>query len=133
MSGSPILTLIAALLTLLSSASTTAANVTAGKQIYNQCIGCHSFSYHRTGPKHCGLFERLAGSLEDFEYSEAMRESDIIWNTQTLDEFLASPLQVVPGTTMGFVGISSEAARADLISYIKAQASSAQCESQASQ
>jgi cytochrome c len=91
-----------------------------GAEIYERCAACHSLDRNRTGPKHCGLLGRRAGSLPDFEYSPAMRASRIVWSEQTLDRFLAAPTAVVPGTYMGYAGIDDVRERADIIAYLKA-------------
>jgi len=90
----------------------------AGKQLYAQCSGCHSVSYHRTGPKHCNLLGRRTGTVAGFEFSKAMQNSNIIWTKETLDAFLKAPLVMIPETTMGFSGISSDIQRAELIQYL---------------
>jgi cytochrome c len=90
-----------------------------GEEIYSRCAACHSLDYNRTGPKHCGLFGRKAGSAPDFQYSVAMRRSSIVWNEKTLDAFLANPMQYVSGTAMGYAGIPDKQERADLIAYLK--------------
>jgi len=99
----------------------------AGEQVYYRCMGCHSLGRNRTGPSHCGLFGRKAGSVEGFEYSTAMKDSGIIWNEASLDEFLTAPFDVVPGTTMGFAGVKQDKNRHDLIAYLKAAMDSADC------
>lgn len=93
-------------------------DVIAGQRIYTQCTGCHAPEYHRTGPKHCGLTGRRAGSDEGFEFTPAMKDSGIIWTKATLDQFLKAPLDVVPGTSMGFAGIASTKDRAQLIAFL---------------
>ena len=98
-----------------------------GEAIYERCLACHALAYDRTGPRHCGLFGRRAGSVKDFAYSEAMKRSKIIWNEKTLDRFLASPLTAVPGTTMGYAGVQDNKERADLIAYLKRANEAAQC------
>ena len=50
----------------------------AGEAIYARCLACHALAYDRTGPRHCGLFGRRAGSVKGFPYSEAMRRSNIV-------------------------------------------------------
>ena len=96
--------------------------------IYGRCLACHALDRNRTGPKHCGLFGRRAGSVADFNYSPAMRRSNIVWNEKTLDRFLANPLKAVPGTAMGYAGVTDSQERADLIAWLKeANASPAQC------
>lgn len=100
----------------------------AGKEIYNRCMGCHSLSQNRTGPKHCGLFGRKAGTVKDFDYSDAMKNSDIVWNSTTLDAFIKAPLENIPGTAMGYAGVKDDTERADLIAYLKEATQSTDCE-----
>ena len=109
----------AALLAVLCAASRAAGDAeTRGAALYERCAGCHSLDRHRTGPRHCGLLGRRAGSLSDFEYSSAMRASGIVWNEQSLDRFLAAPTEVVPGTSMGYAGVDDPGDRADLVAYL---------------
>jgi cytochrome c len=90
-----------------------------GEEIYSRCAGCHSLNFDRVGPRHCGLIGRKAGSVEGFEYSEAMKRSGIVWNEKTLDRFLANPTKVVPGTTMTYAGVDDPRERADLVAYLR--------------
>ena len=91
-----------------------------GERLYSRCLACHSLQRNRTGPKHCGLFGRPAGSLEGFAFSDALRESGIVWDRDSLDSFLRAPLTAVPGTLMGYAGIKDDQERADLIAYLEA-------------
>lgn len=93
-------------------------DVRAGERIYTQCTGCHAPDYNRTGPKHCGILGRAAGGVINFEYTKAMANSGIIWTSETLDQFLISPFAMIPGTSMGFVGISNVQERQQLIAYL---------------
>jgi len=104
-----------------------AGDVRAGEAVYSRCLACHALAYDRTGPRHCGLFGRRAGSVKGFPYSEAMKRSNIIWNEKTLDLFLANPTKMVPGTAMGYAGIPDKKERADLIAYLKHANESAEC------
>ena len=90
-----------------------------GEQIYHRCQGCHSIERNRVGPMHKGLFGRPAGSVPGFAYSEAMKNSGIVWNEETLDRYLENPRQMVPGTRMTYAGIKDAQERADLIAYLK--------------
>jgi len=91
-----------------------------GEQVYARCMGCHSLDYDRTGPRHCGLVGRLAGSVADFVYSEEMKQSGITWDVESLDRFLADPAGVVPGTLMTYAGVADEGERGDLIAFLVA-------------
>lgn len=89
-----------------------------GSEIYQRCKACHALAYDRTGPRHCGLLGRPAGSVAGFSYSSALRASGIVWDRVSLDAFLQNPLATVPGTTMGYAGITDAGERADLIEYL---------------
>ena len=100
------------------SADEPAGDRLAGEQEYGRCLGCHSLDRNRTGPRHCGLINRRAGTQPGYEYSRAMLESSLVWNPETLDRFLTSPLKIVPGSTMGFAGIKDKRIRRKLIAYL---------------
>ncbi|NJD87913.1 MAG: c-type cytochrome [Betaproteobacteria bacterium] len=89
-----------------------------GEAVYARCFACHSLDADRTGPRHCGLLGRRAGSVPGFDYSPAMRASGIVWDAKSLDRFLADPVGTVPGTSMGYAGIKEARERADLIAYL---------------
>lgn len=99
----------------------------AGEAIYSRCLACHALTYDRTGPRHCGLIGRRAGSVKDFAYSDAMKRSTIVWNAKSLDRFLANPLVAVPGTSMGYAGVDDSNERADIVAYLEAVNASAAC------
>lgn len=99
-----------------------------GKVIYERCQGCHSLAYNRTGPRHCGLFGRRAGSVPGFVYSSAMVKSNVVWNELTLNRFLISPTRMIPGTAMTYAGVPDPKERADLIAWLRiATVSRAEC------
>jgi cytochrome c len=104
-----------------------AGDAKEGAAIYERCAGCHSLAGDRTGPRHCGLIGRRAGSVQGFAYSDAMKRSGIVWNARSLDRFLAAPLLAVPGTSMGYSGIADPTERADLIAYLEQAARSPAC------
>jgi cytochrome c len=91
----------------------------ASEALYARCAGCHSLEVNRTGPRHCGLVGRRAGSVEGFEYSPAMKRSKLVWDEKTLDRFLENPARVVPGTTMTYAGVADPRERAELIAYLR--------------
>jgi cytochrome c len=103
------------------------ADLKLGQSVYARCAACHSLRFDRTGPRHCGLFGRRAGSVPGFEYSAAMKRSQIVWNATTLDRFLAAPTKAVPGTSMTYAGVPDPAERTALIAYLKAANGGAEC------
>jgi len=102
-------------------------NATRGLEVYARCAACHALAYNRTGPKHCGVVGRKAGTVPGFDYSAAMRRSKLVWNPATLDRFLTNPPKVVPGTTMTYDGVADSRDRADLIAYLEEAGRSAAC------
>jgi cytochrome c len=106
-------------LALGSAAASAEGDPVKGEQIYHRCQGCHSIDRNRIGPMHKGLFGRPAGSVPGFAYSDAMKNSGIVWSEQTLDLFLQGPRKMVPGTKMTYVGVADPQDRADLIAYLR--------------
>lgn len=99
-----------------------------GAQVYERCAACHALDTDRTGPRHCGLIGRRAGSVPGFSYSPAMRRSKMVWTEANLDRFLKSPLTTIPGTAMGYDGIKNDRERHDLIVYLREAAREAKCQ-----
>ena len=92
-----------------------------GELLYSSsCNACHSIDVSLAGPAHRGVFGRKAGSVADFDYSPALRNSSVIWNERTLEKWLEDPEKLVPGQKMGY-SVSDAQAREDLIAYLKTQ------------
>jgi cytochrome c2 len=67
------------------------------------------------------LIGASAGHIEGFKYSKALMgkaEEGLVWNDETLAEFLASPKSFIKGTKMGFAGLKKEADIAAVIAYL---------------
>ncbi len=91
-------------------------------QFRASCIGCHSISCNRAGPKLEGLLNRKAGSVADFgSYTESLRNSGIVWSDESLDALLREPGQLVPGTSMTTIRIARAQDRQDIIAYLRTQ------------
>ena len=103
------------------------ANVKNGAIVYERCVACHALAYDRTGPRHCGLIGRTAGTVRGFEYSDAMKKSKIVWTAKTLDKFLANPFAALPGTSMGYAGVTDAKERSDLIAYLREANNTDEC------
>jgi cytochrome c len=89
-----------------------------GKELYEECKGCHALPDNIVGPRHCGVIGRRAGSVPDFEYSDVMKRSKIVWTDAKLDAFLTSPISYMSGTNMGYAGLFDANERADLIAFL---------------
>jgi glucose/arabinose dehydrogenase len=108
-----------------SNGSAQAGDSIRGKVLFQQnCALCHAVSQGPgipatagVGPNVLGILGRRAGSGANFNYSQALGESRLIWDSATLDSFLANPMAAVPGTTM-LVSMPDAGIRRDLIAYM---------------
>ena len=106
---------------LLWSAAALAADTAAGQAVFNRCKICHTVEAggrNVVGPNLHGVFGRKAGTLEGYAYSEAMKQSGITWDDDSMTKYLKIPRDVVPGGKMAFPGIKDEAELANLLAYL---------------
>lgn len=92
-----------------------------GKNVFKKCRACHAVgekAKNRVGPLLNGVVGRKAGSVEGFNYSDAMKNSGLTWDEAALSEYLADPKGKVPGNKMVFVGLKKEEDRKNLIAYL---------------
>ncbi len=96
-----------------------AADAGKGARVFNKCAACHAVEQGvvKVGPSLFGVVDRAEGS-EEFGYSDSMLALGGTWTVEALNEFLTKPSAYVPGTTMGFAGLSKEKDRANLIAYL---------------
>ncbi len=93
------------------------------RRFAQNCAICHSLEpdgARRAGPTLFGLFGRRAGAVEGYVYSDALADSDIIWNAEMVDRlFEVGPANFAPGTKMPMQRIVDPQDRADLIDYLE--------------
>src|SRR5271154_1766715 len=53
-------------------------DATKGKALYQACEACHSIDENDLGPKHRGVVGRAAGSISDYAYSAALKNSGLV-------------------------------------------------------
>ena len=111
--------IILSVLMLISACKAEADAEINGKKVFMKCVACHSLTKNKVGPSLGNIFDQKVGSVEEFKYSDAMKNSDIIWNDDTLDNFLKAPRDYIKGTKMRFVGIKKDSDREALITYLK--------------
>jgi cytochrome c len=91
-----------------------------GKAVFERrCTGCHALDSNREGPHLRGVYGRKAGSVPDFEYSAAIKESGLIWDEANLERWLRDTDEMVPDSKMGF-RVPKSQDRADIIAFLKA-------------
>lgn len=99
-----------------------AALLDAGKRVFLKCRSCHSIEKdagNMTGPNLWGIFGRKAGTEPDFQYSDAVMKSGIVWDEAKIEEWLSGPKTFLPGNKMAFVGLPKEEDRKAVLAYIK--------------
>jgi cytochrome c len=115
-----ILALLAAMT--LFAVAAPAAEPGPGEAMLQRCQICHTFTEggpSKVGPNLHGVLGRKAGIAPGFSFSEAMKNSGIVWDDETLAKFLRDPKASVPGNRMSFPGIADEAALADLLARLQ--------------
>ena len=115
-------TVFAALALISYSLPSHAQDAAAGEKVFVQCRACHQVgedAKNLVGPKLNGLFGRTAGSIEGYSYSDANKNSGIVWDEKTFAEYIKDPRAKVPGTKMVFAGIKSDKEIADLTTFLK--------------
>lgn len=98
-----------------------AGDPVAGQKVFNKCKTCHEVDQlkNKVGPELVGIFGRKAASAPDFKYSDAMKNSGITWNEQTLAQYVKDPKGFIPGNKMAFPGLKSDQEVDDLLAYLK--------------
>jgi cytochrome c len=96
-------------------------DVAKGEKLFKRCAACHSLEAgkKKIGPSLAGVFGRKAGTVEGFKYSKAMMASDIVWDEETIDQYLEKPKTFIPKNKMAFPGFKKPEQRADVIAYLK--------------
>ena len=81
-----------------SSGALAAGNLARGAAIFRQCQMCHSLEkdVNGEGPSLYRIVGRPAGSIADYAYSDAIRNSaakGLVWTADNLVQYLANPHQ----------------------------------------
>lgn len=94
-----------------------------GQQLFGRaCVACHSLKpgVNMTGPSLSALWGRKAGTLETFNrYSPALKSADVRWGDEALNAWITDPKAFIPNNHMLFPGLPDQAAREDLIAFLK--------------
>ena len=114
--------LLGAIIVAASAGTAAAQSATDGEREFAVCRACHQIgdtAENMLGPQLNGLDGRKAGSIADYPYSEAMKNSGITWNEATFKQYIADPQAMVKGTNMPFAGLKDEKKVADLWAFLR--------------
>ena len=106
----------------LSSFAAQAQDLAAGEQSFKKCLPCHAVgdgAANKVGPQLNGLDGRKAGTAPDYAYSDANKNSGMVWNEATFKDYIVNPMAKIPGTKMAFPGIKNETEIGNLWAYLK--------------
>jgi cytochrome c len=115
----PALTLAALALTCASAA---AQDLKAGETSFKKCLPCHAIgdgATNKLGPELNGLDGRTAGTAPAYSYSDANKNSGLVWSEAVFKDYIANPMAKIPGTKMAFPGIKNETEIGNLWAYLK--------------
>lgn len=100
------------------------ADLDNGRRVFARCRSCHTITEggpNMTGPNLYGVFGRRAGALPGYNYSDAVRQADFVWDGEQLDHWLENPRTFLRGTKMSFAGIADAQDRRDVIAFLKVE------------
>lgn len=115
------LSLVLVFLVLLPNVAA-AADPKAGEAVFRKCQACHAVgegAQTKLGPVLNGLIGRKAGTYEGYSYTDANKNSNIVWDEATLAKYLKNPTAMIPGTKMLFAGLPKDQEIEDVIAYLK--------------
>lgn len=102
-------------------AANAAGDPAAGEKVFAKCHICHQVgpnAKNAIGPELNGVVGRHSGSVEGYSYSDANKNSGIVWDVATLDTYLKNPRAKVPGTKMMFPGLQKQSDIDNVIAYL---------------
>lgn len=112
---------MAAMLAVFARAAA-AQDVAKGEIVFHQCMICHAIgtdAQNKIGPELNGLDGRHSATVANFNYSDADKNSGIVWNEATFKQYIVNPRAMIPGTKMPFAGLKDPQQVNDLWAYIK--------------
>ena len=100
--------------------------VAAGEKAYAKCQSCHSIAAggaNGVGPNLHAIMGAPVAAKPGFAYSGELQALGGQWDWEKMDAWLKNPKAYVPGTKMGFAGLSKVEDRAAIAAYLNAQGS----------
>ena len=98
-------------------------------QEFRKCAGCHKIDEGKKGgmgPNLWGVFNSKAGQVEGYRYSDYLKNSDIVWDRESLKNWLSDRKtrqayfgKDVNNTKMMWTGIKKEADMKIILDYLE--------------
>lgn len=93
----------------------------AGAQVFKKCLACHAIgegAKNKVGPVLNGLFGRPAGSVPGYDYSDANKNSGVVWTPEVFAEYIKNPRAYIEGTKMAFAGLKKDKEIEDITAFL---------------
>lgn len=93
----------------------------AGEKYFKKkCRMCHSVEAdkHKGGPSLAGIYGRKAGTTS-FKRYKGLKDSDIVWDEDNLDQFLENPAKFLGKKSSMNVKTKKAGNRADVVEYLE--------------
>lgn len=93
-----------------------------GAEVFKKCRACHQIgegAKNAVGPVLNGLLGRHSGTIEGFTYSDANKNSGVVWDEATFAKYIADPRAFMPGNKMAFAGLKDPEDIKDLTAFLK--------------
>lgn len=114
--------IVAAAIAALGAQTALAQDVAAGEQSFKKCLPCHAIgdgAKNKVGPVLNGIDGRHSGSVADYSYSDANKNSGITWDEAQFLDYIKDPRAKIKNTKMIFPGIKNETEAKSLWAYLK--------------
>lgn len=110
------------LLIIPSQSARADGDAAAGEKVFLKCRACHQIgetAKNAVGPELNGLFGRKTGSVPGYNYSDANKNSGIVWDEAVFREYIKAPKAKIPGTKMTFPGLKDDKDIDNIIAFLK--------------
>ena|SRR5215813_9555069 len=115
--------LLIAVITLAASIGLARAeDLAAGETSFKKCASCHDVgetAKNKVGPLLNGLDGRKSGTIASYNYSDANKNSGVVWSDAQFLEYIKDPKAKIAGTKMVFAGIKNENEAKNLWAFLR--------------
>ena len=106
---------------LAAASGALAQDAAAGKTSFNKCLACHAVgegAKNKVGPVLNGLDGRKSGTVEGYNYSDANKNSGIVWTPEVFAEYIKNPRAYIKGTKMALAGLKKDKEIEDITAFL---------------
>ena len=95
----------------------------AGEEAFETYCGqCHEFipGLNRRAPNLKGIYGSKAGVLSDYEYSDQIKMSSLVWDEENLTRYMMAPKEVFSDTKMLVDQFPDDEQAQDIVAFVAA-------------